>query len=130
MVEVEVIFKLLIRHKRRDHSHENGRTVVCGLVEPVVLDHFRVLVIATGHDITRGTVVYHQMVGIRTRGGLILGDHSVIDDTQSTFAYAAHTIADCMNSLDNGGGQGGLGAAAILGRHLNLLGCEGVKRSR
>ena len=129
-IGLEVFIELVVLQKQRHHSHHDGGTVLCALVELVVFDGLRVVIIDTGHDIAGSAVKHNQMVHIRTGGGFILSHSAVVDGADSAFSSTHHTVTNCMDSLDHGAGQRSLRCTAILGGDFHLLVCQLIERLR
>ena len=74
-INLEVVVELLIFQKRRHHGHENGGTVICGLVQAVGFYHFGVLVEATGKEMPVAIWCYTfasaALIGIPPASGFI-----------------------------------------------------------
>ena len=120
-VGLEVIIELIILQEKGYQRHHDCSTVPFALMELVVFNGLRVLIVDTGHDIAGATVEHNQMIHIRACGRLVLCHSAVVDGAYGAFSGAGHTVADCMNSLDHGATQSSFGTASILGGSLHLL---------
>ena len=120
-IGLELFFKFLVLQQQRHQGHHNGSTITLTLVELVVLDGFRVLIVHTGHNRTGTAVKHDQMEQLRTCSRLVLCHSTVVDGANGTLTIAGHAITDSVNSLDYGTAQSGLRAAAVLGGELYLL---------
>ena len=120
-IALEVFIELVVLQKQGHHSHHDSGAVLCALVELVVFDGLRVVIIDTGHDIAGSAIKHNQMIHIRTGGGFILSHSAVVDGADSAFSGSHHTVTNCMDSLDHGAGKRSFRCASILGGDFHLF---------
>ena len=113
-VSLEMFLELLIAQQGRHHGHHDRSTVIGGGMQTIAFHHFRITVKTAGGDIAGDTVKDNQVVRIRSFGGLVFRDHSVVDDADSTFTVACHTVDQGMNCLDNRAAQSSFCSGAVL----------------
>ena len=130
LVSLEVFFEFIILHQHREQRQHNGGSVTTAAVEGVVFKGLHVTVINACHQAAGVAIVHHKMIGIRTGRGFILCRRAMIDDTDSALTGPVHAMADRMDRLDHRSAKGRSCPVAVLGRHLDLFVCDGVKRRR
>ena len=130
LVSLEDLFEFIILHQHREQRHHNGGSVTTAAVKGVVFKGLHVTVINACHQAAGVAIVHHKMIGIRTGRGFILCRRAMIDDTDSALTGPVHAMADRMDRLDHRSAKGRSCPVAVLGRHLDLFVCDGVKRRR
>ena len=130
LVSLEVLFEFIILHQHREQRHHYGGSVTTAAVEGVVFKGLHVTVIDACHQAAGVAIVHHKMIGIRADRGFILCRRAMIYDADSALTGPVHAMADRMNCLDHRSAKGRSCPVAVLGRHLDLFICDGVKRRR